>query len=69
MALSTFDGRITVGQFLEMPELDKNQKIILCAMLMSNVLLLSQSPLSTPIHFGGFPLPGEVLPLPMRMLE
>lgn len=68
-SFSRIDGRITVGQFLEMPELDKNQKIILCAMLMSNVLLLSQSPLSTPIHFGGFPLPGEVLPLPMRMLE
>lgn len=68
-AFGRIDGRITLGQLMDTPGFDKNQKTLLCAMLMSHVLLLSLSPLSNPIHFGGFPLPGEVLPLPARMME
>ncbi len=68
-AFGRIDGRITLGQLLETPGFDKTQKTILCAMLMNQVLLLSLSPMANPIHFGGFPLPGETLPLPARLLE
>jgi len=63
------DGRLTVGQLMEAGRSDRIQTNILAALLLGNALLLSVRPTTVPVHFGGFPLPGEHVLLPARLLE
>ena len=63
------DGRLTVSQLMEAGKSDRMQMTILASLLLSNALLLSIRPLPAPLHFGGFPLPGEHVLLPVRLLE
>jgi hypothetical protein len=63
------DGRLTVSQLMDAGNSDRTQMNILASLLLSNVLLLSARPMPAPLHFGGFPLPGEHVLLPARLLE
>jgi len=63
------DGRLTVGQLMEAGRSDRTQMNILASLLLGNSLLLCLRPTNTPVHFGGFPLPGEPVLLPARLHE